>query len=129
MNIPYNSLGKKIIPFVFVILLAYIIDTILYFILPANAPIVSQNNKHVLTYKRYNINNAYKKEKTIIKKEKIMQKKVQNYELLENIELLAIYDMGSNNGFIIIKENNKNDTVILENGEKFKEYTLNEIHK
>jgi len=127
MNIVYDNLFKKLIPIVISILFAYILMSVLYFILPKNAPenkIMKSNN---LEYKRFDINSAFK-EKKIREVQKTTVQKKQSYALLKNIELIAIYAISDKSGYIIIKENNKKNTVILSSGDKFKQYTLNEIY-
>jgi len=127
MNIVYDTLFKKMIPISISILLAYIITSILYFLLPKNAPINKINNNNNLEYNRYNVASAFKQKK--VKEVKVKEKrKSQSYVLLKNIELIAIYAINDKSGYIIIKENNKNETLILSSGEKFKQYTLSEIY-
>lgn len=127
MNINYNALFKFFIPYLLVILLAYIIASVFYFLVPTNRLEFSNNNSDVLQYKRFNISNAFKQEKQkITKEEKIVKK--QEYSILNSVELIAIYSFSNNNGYIIIKEKTKSETMVLSSNEKFKNYTLKEVY-
>jgi len=129
MNINYNSLFKKLIPFLIIIFVAIVIDFILYLSLPKETLEYTQNSTESLVYKRFEIQNAFKKQNKIIKKITKIKKKKEDYLLLNNINLLAIYAMNNNDGYIIIQEKNKNDTIILSKDEEFKKYKLKSIYK
>jgi general secretion pathway protein C len=128
MNINYNSLFKKVIPFLIIIFVAISIDFILYLLLPKEVLEYKTNNTTVLQYKRFEIKDVFKKQKVSIVKE-IKQKKKETYTILNNINLLAIYSMDNNDGYIIIQEKNKNDTKILSKNENFRNYKLSSIFK
>jgi general secretion pathway protein C len=101
---------------------------ILYFLLPKKNILYTNNAQNELEYKRYDINNLFKE----IKNEVVINNKItkkQEYQILSNIKLLAIYAMSDNSGYIIIQENSKQDTIILLNNEKFKNYVLTKIYK
>ena len=129
MNINYNSLFKKVIPLLIIIFVAIVIDFILYLSLPKETLEYTQNTIEPLVYKRFEIQNAFKKQNKIIKKTTKVKKKKEEYRLLNNLNLLAIYAMNNNDGYIIIQEKNKNDTIILSKDEEFKKYKLKSIYK
>jgi len=127
LNINYNLISKYLITLLSIVLIAFLIDTIVFLYLPKDKPSLQQNNINVLEYKRYELQSAFKVEKKI--KKKIVQKKKAKveYKFLSNMILSAIYDMGSEKGFIIIQEKGKSQTHILSIDEKFKGYTLYKI--
>ena len=129
MNINYNSLFKFFVPYFIIVFIAVCIDFMIYIYLPKVAKIHKVNESNNLEYKRFEVSNAFKVKKQIIKKVVKKKKRKESYTILNNINLLAIYAMNDNNGYIIIQEKNKNDTVILSKNESFKKYTLKSIYK
>ena len=127
MNINYNSQIKNFILILSAILVAYISSTVLYFYLPKEAPLINLKVVESLEYKRYNIKNAFQVKKIKQKVVKKVVKKKKEYKFLSNVILTAVYAMADNSGFIVLKEKNKNDTVMLSQNEKFKGYTLIKI--
>jgi len=129
MNINYNSLFKNIVPLLLVSLLAVSIDFVLYMYLPKVAKVYEVKDNNNLAYKRFDVKSVFKIKHKIVKKEVKKQKKKDSYAILNNVELLAIYAMGNNTGYVIIKEKNKNDTIILSKDESFKSYLLQDVYK
>jgi len=129
MNINYNSLFKNILPYFIIIFFAIFIDFILYIYLPHGAKVYDTNDEKTLEYKRYEIQNVFKVKAKLIKRVEKKVVKKENYTILNNINLLAIYAMNNNSGYIIIQEKNKNDTIILSKDESFKNYKLSNIYK
>lgn len=126
MNINYNTLFKMVIPYFIIILVAYIATTTIYFLLPSKAPQYTIQNGNNLEYHRFNILDVFKKIKSE-KKEIVQKKKKNEYSLLTNIELVAIYALGKGDGYIIIKEKNQDKTELLSIKDSFKGYVLREI--
>jgi len=129
MNINYNSLFKKVIPFLIIIFVAIVIDFILYLSLPKETLEYAHNTTEPLVYKRFEIQNAFKKQNKIIRRITKVKKKKEDYRILNNLNLLAIYAMNNNDGYIIIQEKNKNDTIILSKDDEFKKYKLKSVYK
>jgi len=127
MNINYNSLFKFFIPYFIIILIAYIIASVLYFILPSNPKLYEKNDSNELEYKRFNINNAFK-EKFVKQVQKKQVQKKQEYSILNSLKLLAVYAFSDNSGYIVIKENSNNDSIILSVNEEFKNYVLKKVY-
>jgi general secretion pathway protein C len=127
MNINYNSLFKALIPYLIVILAAILLDFILYLYLPKTAQNYEIKNENSLEYKRFEIQRVFKVKRIKQVKKKVLKK--ENYTILNNINLLAIYAMNNNSGYIIIQERNRNETIILSKDENFKNYKLKEIYR
>ena len=128
MNINYNSLFKSFVPYLIVVFIAVCLDFIIYTVLPKEALLYQAKQSSNLPYKRYEIKAAFSTNKIVKKEVKVKQKK-QSYTILNNINLIAIYSMSNNSGYIIIQEKNKNDTIILSQNESFKNYKLKKIYK
>jgi type II secretion system protein C len=128
MNINYNALFKFFIPYFLVVLVAYILTSILYFILPNKVQNIDTLHDNTLEYTRYNVYNAFVQQKKVVKKEVVKPVK-QEYSLLTNIELIAIYAFSNENGYIILKEKNKSETLVLSSDESFKDYLLTKVYQ
>ena len=128
MNINYNSLFKLFVPYLIIVFIAVCLDFIIYTVLPKEALVYQVKQNSNLPYKRYEIKSAFSTNK-IVKKIVKKKKKKESYRILNNINLVAIYSMSNNSGYIIIQEKNKNDTIILSQNESFKNYKLKKIYK
>jgi len=128
MNINYNSLFKSSILYLLVIFIAISIDFVAYLFLPKEVLIYEPKVADNLPYKRFNIKSSFIQSTKKVQKKIIKQKK-KEYTILNKIDLLAIYSMNNNDGYVVIQEKNKNDTIILSKNEKFKNYKLQDIYK
>ena len=129
MNINYNSLFKALIPYFIILLIAILLDFILYVYMPKSTKKYDMKDDNNLEYKRFEVQTVFKIKAKIIKKVEKKVVKKENYTILNNINLLAIYAMNNNSGYIIIQEKNRNDTIILSKNESFKNYKLKDIYK
>ncbi len=125
MNINFSNMIKQFIPFVIVVCIAYILSSILYFMLPKKSIEVYKKQNITLKYRKFNIKRSLQdkiiKEKPVIKVEK------QEYKLLSNITLKAVYSMNAEKAWIIISDKTKK-TYMLSIGESFKEYKLIRVY-
>ena len=87
MNIDFNKLIQKLIPYTFLLLLAYLVSTIIFVYLPKNWVDFIDNTSQTLEYKKYD--GFYSNAKPIIKKKEV--KKVIKQETLSKYILKAIY--------------------------------------
>lgn len=130
MSTLYNKLIQVFITLSILALIAYGLNLALYFYLPKSKVSSVMNEENSLEYERFNLKEAMttKKIKSAPKTKKV-QKKKNEYQLLSNIKLIAIYDLGNGDGVITITSKGKSDSTILGIGEEFKGYTLKSVHR
>lgn len=134
MNIDFNKFLKFFIPLFIISVFAYIVNIVLFFLLPKNGVDYIEKTTHAIPYIKVDITKAYDlyPKKPVQKKleTKVVSKPVkQEYQLLSNIILKAIYATANQRGWIIVAERNSKKTHILEIGEKFKEYKLIKVYE
>ncbi len=121
MNINFNIIIQKIIPYLWILLCAYAISTIIFIFLPKNGiDFISKSNQN-LAYKKYD---GFYLSKSLMKKE---TKKEMNRGSLSDYLLKAIYSTTSNAGWIIVQKNSKSH--ILSQNEELDGYTLIKLFK
>lgn len=125
MNINFNKIFKKIIPYLTILVIAYAFSVIAFLLLPKVGVNVKDESSQLSQSKFFNIkifeSNDIKKSTTIQNIEK------KEYRLLSNLTLNAVYSKNDGSGWIIIKENSTSKTHILKSGESFKNYVLKTI--
>jgi len=130
MNTLYNKSLSFFRDILILVFLAYTLNTFLYFYLPKVKPLMETDKESQLEYIRYETKVAFQNSQIKVKKEKkILTKQNTQYELLSNITLIAIFDLGDGKGVITISQKSKRDTVILGIGELFEGYTLKEVYR
>lgn len=125
MNINFNTIISKSIPFVVLLSLAYGINTGLYYYLPKTLEYNAVVNDYNIEYNKYKFDNKLKE--ILVVKKRVIPKKVvkkKEYKLNSNIILKAIYASSNNGGWIIIGEKSSRKTYMLSIGEKFKDFKL-----
>lgn len=129
MNINFNTIISKSIPFVGLLSLAYGINTSLYYYLPKTVEYNAVPNDYNIEYNKYKFDNKLK-EVVVVKKKPIKKKvvKKKEYKLNANIILKAIYSSNDNSGWIIIGEKSSTKTHMLSIGEKFKSFELQLVY-
>lgn len=128
MNINLNSFTKELLPYLITILIAFIISSIVYIILPKTAPVVIEDNNNKFPYEKYYVSNSFKKNKEKTKQVKVDKPQQKEYQLLKNIELKAIFALPNNRGFITISEKSSSITHTLSIGDVYKNYKLTKIY-
>ncbi len=123
MNINLSNLIKNLIPFFLIISIIYILNSILYLWLPKEGIENIEKANISLPYKRYNIKKNYQDK--IIPTQTLEVKK-QEYKLLANVVLQAIYSMSEEKGWIVVAESST--THMLAVGESFKGYKLIRVY-
>jgi len=121
MNIDFNKLIQKLIPYAFILLIAYLISTIIFILLPRNGVDFIDNSTQSLSYKKYD--GFYSNAKTIIRKKKVKQ------ETLSKYILKAIYSTTLNSGWITIENKQDNKSYILSQFEEIDGYILTKLYK
>ena len=69
MNIDFNKLIQKLIPYAFILLIAYLISTVVFTLLPRSGVDFIDNSNQSLSYKNYD--GFYSNAKTIIRKKEV----------------------------------------------------------
>ncbi len=119
MNINFNILYKYSIPYLMIFIAVYIFNAIIFFTLPKHSLSYISENKQILKYNNYLIYPNFYSKETI--------KTTQNYSLLSNLILSAVYAKSNGDGWIIVKENNSLTTHVLQKSDKFKNYILTHV--
>ena len=130
MNINSNKILKLIYPFGALIFAAYFINTVLFFYLPKTTVEYTNVNVPTINFTRYDMAKPFgliKAKKP--KKAPVKVVKKEEYQLLSNLILKAVYAKTNNEGWIIIQEKANSKTQMLEKGELFKAYKLIKVFK
>ncbi len=127
MNINFSNIIKNLIAIVVIVSIAYLINCLLYFLLPKNGIEIDKKDKINLEYRKFNIEKSFKEQKTIEMQKSIIKVQKQEYKFLSNVSLKAVYYMAEQKGWIILEDKSAK-TYILSVGEKFKEYILTRIY-
>lgn len=128
MNISYNKIVKKSIPFFIIILIAFILNTILQLILPKNIDGVKTTLDTPLDFKKFRIYNSFYEQP--VKKESVKTNtEKKEYKFITNIELKAIYSTNNKKtGWVVINEKSSSEAILLSVGDNFKDYMLKEVY-
>jgi len=125
MNTIINKIIQKSIPYLFIVLLAYIISTIIFIYFPKNGVEYIEKSNSYLQYRKYD--GFYSKVRNItvnkIQKKNIKKQKLRNYDLK------AIYSTVSNSGWITIENKMNKESYILAKGENIDGYVLIKLFK
>jgi len=114
---------------IYTIFFAFLIDSVIFFILPNKNIFIDKNEiNQRLDYKRFNLIQAFKKE-LVVKKTKPKPKPViKEYPFLQNITLKAIFKITQKNGYIMISQKGKIETILLNVGDDFKGFRLTKLY-
>lgn len=129
MNIDFNKLLQNSKPFLYVILISYFINIILFFYLPKSGATFLKDSSSNLEYKKYGF---YSNSKKINANEKSFEQKNDkpNIQSLSKYDLKGIYSTIDNKGWIIIEEKTTaNSSYVLSQGEQIDGYTLFKLFK
>jgi len=121
MNINFSNMIKQSIPFFVVVAIAYVLNSVLFLVLPKSGVDFEVKKDIALEYRKFTIKKLFKeKEKQSIK---VVKKVNQEYKLLSNITLKAVYAINAQKAWIIIA-NKAGKTFILSVDEDHKGYKL-----
>lgn len=124
MNINFNKLFQKLTPFVYLVLVAYILNLFLFFYLPKSGVSFVENSFANLEYKKYGFYSNIKKVE-----DNSSFKNNQQIQNLSKYELKAIYFVNVNKGWITIQDKSNQMSYILSSGEQIDGYTLFKLFK
>lgn len=125
MYINFNTLFQKSLPLIYVILFAFLLDSVIFFYLPKSGVDFVKNNSLFLDYKKYAF---YSTIKNIDKKVDDENSK-QTIQTLSKYNLKAIYLVSNDVGWITIEEKSGENSFILAQGEQIDGYTLFKFYK
>ena len=122
MNINFNILIQKLLPYSFIFLLAYLINSLAFFYLPKVGVEFKDNGAGNLEYKNYS--GFYSKVQIVEEKK---EAKIVPIETFSKYNLKAVYSTTSNGGWITIE--NGDNSYILSKGEDIDGYILSKLFK
>lgn len=125
MNINFSKLFQKLIPFIYIILITYILNSILFFFLPKDGVSYIKDSSSTLDYKKYDFYSNIKK----IEDRSFEQIKDKPLQTLEKYDLKAIYYTAFDKGWITIEEKSRTQSYILAYGEEIDGYVLFKLFK
>lgn len=126
MNKVFNNSSKQLMPYIITILLAYLVSTIAFIMLPKSGVDKPQENQNELAYTKYS--GFYSKVNASVKKvnKEVKKKNIQN---LSMYQLKAIYSTASNGGWVIVEKKGSNQSIILSKDEDLDGYSLIKLYK
>ena len=129
MNINLNKIVQKIIPLGYIVLIAYLLNTILLLSLPLLGVDYTNKADNSLVYRNYNGFYSSVKKEVIQKKRvrKVVKKEAKT--LLSSYTLTAIYSTLENKGWISIDNKRSKKTYILAHEEQLDGYTLEKLFR
>lgn len=126
MNTDFNKLIQKLIPYSYIVLVAFLLSTALFIYLPKSGVDYIEESTTSLEYKKYD--GFYSNVKTPTVKKEVKQKRQEVASLSQYI-LKGIYSTTSNSGWIIIENKRKNKSHILSQFENIDGYILTKLYK
>jgi len=126
MNSSFNTFIEKMMPYAYVILVAYIFSTIVFLFLPKFGINHKRGVNTTLGYQKYDVFHSLNNFKKTETRKKVAVKKVEN---LSKYTLKAIYSTVLNGGWIIVEKKADRKSIILEKGQRMGDYTLMKLYK
>jgi len=129
-NIDLNILLKKLLPFIIIVLLAMVINLIIFLFLPKVHFADKSPETKVIEYIKYKFKENFEessdeKHKSGLETQNSNTKK--EYELISNIVLKLIYKEKEHSGWIVISEKSSTESNILGVDDEFNSYRLKKI--
>lgn len=125
MNINFNTLFQKSLPFIYVILVAFLLNSVIFFYLPKSGVDFIKNDSLFLDYKKYSF---YSNIKSIENKTNLENPK-QIIQTLSKYNLKAIYFISNYKGWVTIEEKSGEKSYILAQDEQIEGYKLFKLYK
>jgi len=128
MNRISNNIIKRIIPYLYVVVIAYGLNTLLFVFLPKQGVDFQGDLAISFPYKNYsNFYSTSSVNNTAVSQSRQVQKRAM--ETLSKYDLKAVYSTLSNGGWIIIQQKGSANSTILQQYDKFNGYTLTRLFK
>lgn len=126
MNINFNLLFKKFLPFIYLVVVAFLLANSIFLFLPKSGIDFVNEKYSSLDYQKYNF---YSKIKTENKDEKESSGARKETQTLTKYNLKAIYYINNKTGWITIEETSGDKSYILSQNEQIDGYTLSKLFK
>jgi general secretion pathway protein C len=129
MNINYNILIIWLKPYLLIILIAYLLNAIIFHYLPKNGVEYAREKSVQLPYTKYD--GYYSQSRDVVKINKPIKpiKKKEKLKTLSSYKLKAIYSTTSNNGWISIENKSGTKSYIISQNEELDGYLLVKLFK
>ncbi|RXJ98919.1 hypothetical protein CRV02_12775 [Arcobacter sp. CECT 8989] len=128
MNINFNFVSKYVFTLMFLFLVSYILNIILFLILPKVGVDYIIENRYRFAFRDYDYLSTFGFKNTQIKTKQVVTKQ-KIYPFLSKLELNAIYSKRNGLGWIVLKEKSTKKSHILALNDSFKGYQLKKIDK
>ncbi len=126
MNTNFNKLIQKSLIYIFLILSAYILCTILFFFLPKEG---IDNRVNVSTNLKYTKYDGFYSTAPVFRNTVVIKKVKKDIKTLSKYTLKAIYSTTSNGGWLNMENNSNRQSYILSQGENIEDYTLTKLYR
>jgi type II secretion system protein C len=121
MNINFNQLYKRFGIYIIVLVFAYIINGVLFFVLPkVGVDYIAQPTN---SYKQISLASVFDKKSSIVSKPTASKE----YVSVSNMELMAVYAMKDGSGWAIVKRKNQAKTTIIKQNDTYNGYVLKKL--
>ncbi|XPV67452.1 MAG: hypothetical protein ACNI25_09000 [Halarcobacter sp.] len=124
MNSVSNTIYKKLIIYIYIILFAYILNTVLFIFLPKSGVEFVDEDNVSINYKKYSGFYSLSNNSDVAK-----PKEIKTVATLSKYQLKAVYSTSTNGGWAIIEDKSSHKSIILAQYEKFNAYTLTKLFK
>lgn len=126
MNINFNIIFSFFLPYIYIILSAFLLNSIIFFYLPKAEVDFIKDESLALSYKKYTF---YSNLKDINGNDVLNNSKQQTSQSLLKYNLKAIYYTNINSGWLVIEENSGINSYVLSYGEKVDGYTVSKLFR
>ena len=123
MNINFNIIFQKALPYIYIILGTFLLNSIIFFYLPKSGVDFIKDESPTLSYKQYGFYSTTNDINGNLNNSKQVSQTLSQYNLK------AIYYTNINSGWIVIEEHEANSSYILSCGEKIDGYTISKLFK
>lgn len=125
MNPNFNTPFEKLLPYIFAIVLAYIVTTVIFLLLPKNGVELTQLSNPNTFYKKYD---GFYSQGELTSDDKMNEPTIEEtLDTIDQYKLKAIYATISNGGWITIEDKETNESFIMAQYENFNGYTLTKL--
>lgn len=126
MNINFNTLFQKLLPYIYVMMSAFLIDNFIFLYLPKKGIDFAKNESLILNYKKYNF---YTEAKNATPTDIVVDTPKQNAQTLTKYNLKAVYYTNITTGYVVVEDTVANVSYILGYNEKLDDYVLSKLYK
>lgn len=124
MTINSNTLVQKLTPYIIIVLIAYLLNTIIFSFLPKSGVDFIEQSNTSLGYTKYS---GFYSQINSNEKEEVVKIEKKDIQTLSKYNLTAIYSTSSNGGWISLEDKTK--SYILSQWEDINGYILTKLYK